>query len=99
ESFERIHRSNLVGMGVLPLQFHEGVTRKTLELTGEETFALLGLNGGITPRMNVELEITRADGKKEKIPVICRIDTLNEVEYFRAGGILTYVLRDMAKRA
>ncbi|HCM83834.1 MAG TPA: aconitate hydratase AcnA, partial [Rhodospirillaceae bacterium] len=97
ESFERIHRSNLVGMGLLPLQFHEGVTRKTLQLTGDETFALTGLNGGITPRMNIQLEITRKDGSKESVPLICRIDTLNEVEYFRAGGILTYVLQHMAK--
>ncbi len=99
ESFERIHRSNLVRMGVLPLQFHEGITRKTLALIGDETFALTGLNSGITPRMNVQLEITRKDGTKESVPLICRIDTLNEVEYFRSGGILTFVLRQMAKRA
>lgn len=99
ESFERIHRSNLVGMGVLPLQFQDGITRKTLQLTGDETFAITGLNGGITPRMTLQLEITGKDGKKENVPLICRIDTLNEVEYFRSGGILTYVLRHMAKRA
>jgi len=99
ESFERIHRSNLVGMGVLPLQFAEGITRKTLNLTGDETFALTGLAKGIKPQMKVNLEITRADGKKETAELICRIDTLNEVEYYLSGGILTYVLRHMAKRA
>jgi aconitate hydratase len=99
ESFERIHRSNLVGMGVLPLQFQDGITRKTLQLTGDETFAITGLVAGIKPRMTLNLEITRKDGGKDTVPLICRIDTLNEVEYFKAGGILTYVLRDMAKRA
>jgi len=69
ESFERIHRSNLVGMGVLPLQFHEGMSRKTLHLTGDETLALTGLSGGITPRMNVQLEVTRPDGTQRMLNV------------------------------
>ena len=97
ESFERIHRSNLVGMGVLPLQFPEGVTRKTLGLDGNELFGLTGL-GKISPGMKVTLEITHPDGKVASSPLICRIDTLNEVEYFLSGGILTYVLRQMTKQ-
>ncbi len=99
ESFERIHRSNLVGMGVLPLQFPDGVTRKTLELQGDETFALTGISAGIKPKMKVNLEIRRATGQTETVPLICRIDTLNEVGYYLSGGILTFVLRHMAKRA
>ncbi|MHC8305307.1 aconitate hydratase AcnA [Pseudomonas sp. PB3P13] len=96
ESFERIHRSNLVGMGVLPLQFKLDQNRKSLNLTGKETFDILGLTGvDLTPRMNLTLIITREDGRREKIEVLCRIDTLNEVEYFKAGGILHYVLRQL----
>ncbi len=98
ESFERIHRSNLVGMGVLPLLFKEGTDRKTLKLKGDETFDIIGLEK-ITPRMDVTLVITRADGTKEEVPVLCRIDTLDEVEYYRHGGILQYVLRGMLKAA
>ena len=75
ESFERIHRSNLVGMGVLPLQFKDGVTRKSLNLTGAETFDVSGVAGGITPRMDVELTIHRPDGSSETVPLLCRIDT------------------------
>jgi aconitate hydratase len=99
ESFERIHRSNLVGMGVLPLQFPEGVDRKTLKLDGSETFDLSGVAGGIKPRMTVTLTIHRADGKTETVPLLCRIDTLDEVEYFKHGGILPYVLRGLLKSA
>jgi aconitate hydratase len=99
ESFERIHRSNLVGMGVLPLQFTDGVTRKTLNLTGDETFAITGLGHGITPHMKLNLVIVPASGATQTVPVVCRIDTLNEVEYYLSGGILTYVLRHMAKHA
>jgi aconitate hydratase len=99
ESFERIHRSNLVGMGVVPLQFKEGVDRKTLKLDGSEIFDIIGLVGGIKPRMDVTVKITRADRKSEEIKVICRIDTLDEVEYFRHGGILPYVLRNLMKAA
>jgi len=96
ESFERIHRSNLVGMGVLPLQFKLDQNRKSLNLTGKETVDILGLTGvEVTPRMNLTLVITRENGSSEKIEVLCRIDTLNEVEYFKAGGILHYVLRQL----
>jgi aconitate hydratase len=96
ESFERIHRSNLVGMGVLPLQFKLDQNRKSLNLTGKETLDILGLTGvELTPRMNLTLVITREDGSREKVEVLCRIDTLNEVEYFKSGGILHYVLRQL----
>ncbi|RAI70795.1 aconitate hydratase AcnA [Pseudomonas fluorescens] len=96
ESFERIHRSNLVGMGVLPLQFKLDQNRKSLNLGGSETLDILGLTGvELTPRMNLNLVITREDGSREKIEVLCRIDTLNEVEYFKSGGILHYVLRQL----
>ncbi|KRP58415.1 aconitate hydratase AcnA [Pseudomonas trivialis] len=96
ESFERIHRSNLVGMGVLPLQFKLDQNRKSLKLTGKENIDILGLtNVEIVPRMNLTLVITREDGSSEKVEVLCRIDTLNEVEYFKAGGILHYVLRQL----
>jgi aconitate hydratase len=99
ESFERIHRSNLVGMGLLPLQFKDGVTRQTLKLDGTELFDITGVAQGIKPRMDVTVAITRADGKKEQITVTCRIDTLDEVEYYRHGGILQYVLRSMMQSA
>lgn len=96
ESFERIHRSNLVGMGVLPLQFTNGQDRKTLGLTGKETLSIGGLdNVELKPLMKLPLTLTREDGKQEQFEVLCRIDTLNEVEYFRAGGILHYVLRQL----
>ncbi|MNH13254.1 Aconitate hydratase 1 [compost metagenome] len=96
ESFERIHRSNLVGMGVLPLQFTAGQTRKSLGLDGSERIDILGLsNARIHPHMNLSLHITRQDGRQEQIEVLCRIDTLNEVEYFKSGGILHYVLRQL----
>ncbi|MEB0108554.1 aconitate hydratase AcnA [Pseudomonas sp. MH9.3] len=96
ESFERIHRSNLVGMGVLPLQFKLDQNRKSLKLTGKEKIDILGLTDvEIVPRMNLTLVITREDGSGEKVEVLCRIDTLNEVEYFKAGGILHYVLRQL----
>jgi aconitate hydratase len=96
ESFERIHRSNLVGMGVLPLQFKNGQSRKTLELTGKEVLNITGLTGAtLQPGMSLTLQITRENGKQENVDVLCRIDTLNEVEYFKAGGILHYVLRQL----
>jgi aconitate hydratase len=96
ESFERIHRSNLVGMGVLPLQFKLDQNRKSLNLTGRETLDILGLSDTeLTPRMNLPVVITREDGSQERIEVLCRIDTLNEVEYFKAGGILHFVLRQL----
>lgn len=92
ESFERIHRSNLVGMGILPLQFKEGDGAASLGLNGEETFAIAGLND-ITPGETVEVTATAADGSTKSFEVVSRIDTANEVEYFRHGGILSYVLR------
>ncbi|MEN4748330.1 aconitate hydratase AcnA [Pseudomonas sp. Ps21-P2] len=96
ESFERIHRSNLVGMGVLPLQFKAGESRKTLGLTGKEVLNITGLTGAtLQPGMSLAVQITREDGQQETINVLCRIDTLNEVEYFKAGGILHYVLRQL----
>ncbi|MEM8949159.1 MAG: aconitate hydratase AcnA, partial [Pseudomonadota bacterium] len=98
ESFERIHRSNLVGMGVLPLVFKDGVTRKSLKLDGSETFDIKGIKDGITPRMDLECTIKRADGSEETIELLCRIDTLDEVDYYRHGGILHYVLRQLASQ-
>ncbi len=95
ESFERIHRSNLVGMGVLPLQFKEGCSRKTLNLTGDETLSIEGLAQGLRPRIDVVCVITRADGTIERIPLLCRVDTLDEVEYYQHGGILPYVVRSL----
>ena len=98
ETFERIHRSNLVGMGVLPLLFQEGTTRETLGLRGDELIDIDGL-GSITPRMTLTMRLTRADGSTQLVPLVCRVDTLDEVEYYRHGGILQYVLRGMAKAA
>ncbi|KQN19332.1 aconitate hydratase [Sphingomonas sp. Leaf33] len=95
ESFERIHRSNLVGMGVLPLQFAEGVTRETLGLTGDETFTIDNV-AGLRPRQDVTVKLMRADGSSETFETRCRIDTVNELEYFLNGGILQYVLRNLA---
>ncbi|WP_404368499.1 aconitate hydratase AcnA [Sphingomonas sp. MMS24-J45] len=95
ESFERIHRSNLVGMGVLPLQFAEGVDRKTLKLDGSESFTIMKV-AEIRPRQDVEVVMTRADGTVETFLTRCRIDTVNELEYFLNGGILQYVLRKLA---
>ena len=99
ESFERIHRSNLVGMGVLPLQFKGDMTRKSLNLVGDEIVDIEGIAAGIKPRMDVNVKITRADGKSETIQVLCRIDTADEIEYYRHGGILQYVLRGLMKAA
>jgi len=95
ESFERIHRSNLVGMGVLPLQFKEGDTRETLGLTAEDTFSIKGL-ADLKPAQDVEIEVTRKDGSTFTFTALCRIDTANEMEYYRNGGILHYVLRKLA---
>ena len=95
ESFERIHRSNLVGMGVLPLQFEQGITRETLKLDGSEQFDLLGISSGIKPGMGVDLHIHRTDGTSDETTLICRIDTLDEVEYLKAGGILQFVLKNI----
>jgi aconitate hydratase len=95
ESFERIHRSNLVGMGVLPLTFKDGTDRRSLGLTGEEVLDILGLEN-LSPRMDLDLVIHRADGTTDTVKVLCRVDTLDEVQYYRHGGILHYVLRGMA---
>jgi aconitate hydratase len=95
QSFERIHRSNLVGMGVLPLQFKEGVSAQTLNLDGSETFDVTGLGGGIKPQQDVTLVIHRASGAKEEVPVKLRIDTAIEIDYYQHGGILPYVLRQL----
>jgi aconitate hydratase len=94
-SFERIHRSNLVGMGVLPLQFKEGTTAQTLRLDGTETYDVLGLDSEFRPQQDLTLRIVRRDGAVEEVPVKCRIDTPIEVEYFRHGGILPFVLRQI----
>ncbi|MEI6073754.1 MAG: aconitate hydratase AcnA [Verrucomicrobiae bacterium] len=95
QSFERIHRSNLVGMGVLPLQFPDGVSAQTLGLDGTETFDITGLEDNIQPRQDVTLTITRKDGKTESLSVRLRIDTPIEVDYYRHGGILPFVLRQL----
>ncbi len=94
EGIERIHRSNLIGMGVLPLQFPDGVTRNTLALDGSETFDLTGLEGGIEPGMEVSCRVNRRDGSSEAVALICRLDTKVEVSYYRHGGSLHYVLRE-----
>lgn len=95
QSFERIHRSNLVGMGVLPLQFKDGVTAQTLGLDGSETFDVVGLDGGVKPQQDVTLVIHRANGAKEEVAVKLRIDTAIEIDYYQHGGILPYVLRQL----
>jgi aconitate hydratase len=95
ESFERIHRSNLVGMGVLPLTFKDGMDRKTLKLIGDERIDIAGLEN-LSPRMDVTLVIHRADSSTDKVPLLCRVDTADEVNYYKHGGILQYVLRGMA---
>jgi aconitate hydratase len=95
QSFERIHRSNLVGMGVLPLQFKEGVNAQALKLDGSETFDVLGLAPGLKPQQDLTLQINRADGRSERIAVTCRIDTPIEIDYYQHGGILPYVLRQL----
>ncbi|MHA3104205.1 aconitate hydratase AcnA [Acinetobacter sp. ANC 3791] len=95
ESFERIHRSNLVGMGVLPLQFVDGQTRQSLNLTGREIISISGLSDHLQPHQSLQVHVKRVDGSRDQFEVLCRIDTLNEVEYFKAGGILHYVLRHL----
>ena len=96
ESFERIHRSNLVGMGVVPLVFEGDTSWQSLGLKGDETVTIRGLAADLKPRQKLVAEITSADGTVQKVPVVCRIDTLDELEYFRNGGILHYVLRQLA---
>ncbi len=96
ESFERIHRSNLIGMGVLPLQFKDGDTRETLNLKGEETYDITGLESGLKPGQDINMTIHYPDGSTKNVSLLCRLDTLDEVEYFMNGGILHYVLRSLA---
>ncbi len=99
QSFERIHRSNLVGMGVLPLQFKEGSTAQTLKLDGTETYDIVGLDASIKPQQDLTLRITRKDGTVENVAVRCRIDTPIEIDYYQHGGILPYVLRQLIAKA
>ena len=95
ESFERIHRSNLVGMGILPLQFKEGFDRKKLKFQGSELITIIDIEKGVKPGDQVDCEIKFADGSIRKIKLLARIDTANELEYYKNGGILQYVLRSM----
>jgi aconitate hydratase len=97
ESFERIHRSNLVGMGVLPLQFEPGQSAESLGLTGEEVFDIEGVAAGLTPRQRLKVTATAPDGSVKTFNVISRIDTPVEVDYYRNDGILPYVLRQLAR--
>jgi aconitate hydratase len=94
ESYERIHRSNLIGMGVLPLQFNDGESRESLALTGDEAISLTGLEN-IMPGMTVNARIKYSDGREHQTKLLCRIDTENEAEYYRNGGILQKVIRDL----
>jgi aconitate hydratase len=97
ESFERIHRSNLVGMGVMPLVFEQGTSWQSLGLKGDEIVTLRGIESGLVPRQKLAVEIREADGaSRVVVPLTCRIDTMDELEYFRNGGILQYVLRQLA---
>jgi aconitate hydratase len=96
QSFERIHRSNLVGMGILPLTFEEGTSWQSLGMKGDETVTIHGLGKDLKPRQKMEMDITFADGRTQKVPLLCRIATLDELEYFRHGGIMQYVLRQLA---
>ncbi len=96
ESFERIHRSNLIGMGVLPLIFKEGENRKTLNLTGDETIDILNIDSNIKPKQDIKCVITRKDGSKTELMLVCGIDTGNEIEYFKRGGILQYVISQIS---
>ena len=99
QSFERIHRSNLVGMGVLPLQFKEGTTAQTLKLDGTETYSILGLGSDLKPQQDLSLRITRSNGNVDDVPVRCRIDTPIEIDYYQHGGILPFVLRQLLANA
>jgi aconitate hydratase len=96
QSFERIHRSNLVGMGVLPLTFEDGASWQSIGLKGDEQVTIRGLQGDLKPRQKLSAEIVGSDGQLKRVPLLCRIDTLDELEYFRNGGILHYVLRQLA---
>jgi aconitate hydratase len=98
ESFERIHRSNLIGMGILPLQFADGASVESLGLTGEEVFDIAGISGELTPRQRFEVKATAPDGSVKTFGVISRIDTPIEVDYYKHDGILPYVLRQLAAK-
>ncbi|HBN23119.1 MAG TPA: aconitate hydratase, partial [Holosporales bacterium] len=98
ESFERIHRSNLIGMGVLPLEYTQGETRETLNITGAEVVSISGVSDGLEPGKKLTLSITYPDGTIRETSVTCRLDTVDEVDYFENDGILHYVLRDMLGR-
>jgi aconitate hydratase len=98
ESYERIHRSNLVGMGILPLEFLPGTTRETLGLTGEEIYAVAGVAGDLRARDRLGVTATATDGTTRRFEVLARIDTPVELEYYRHGGVLLYVLRQLARR-
>jgi aconitate hydratase len=97
ESYERIHRSNLIGMGVLPLQFQPGESRTTLSLTGDETYRIEGLSGGIIPRMTVHVTAARADGSEVRFDALVRIDSPLEAEQYRGGGILPLIMRKLLR--
>jgi aconitate hydratase len=99
QSFERIHRSNLVGMGVLPLQFKEGMNAQSLKLDGTEIYDIVGLGANLKPQQDLTLRITRKDGKTENVPVKCRIDTPIEIDYYQHGGILPFMLRQLVAKA
>jgi aconitate hydratase len=96
ESYERIHRSNLIGMGVLPMQYLPGQTRESLGLSGEETFAIEGIASGLAPRKPLKVTATAADGSVKRFEALARIDTLVELDYYKHGGILQYVLRQLS---
>jgi aconitate hydratase len=96
QSFERIHRSNLIGMGVIPLVFEEGASWQSVGLKGDEQVTIRGLAGDLKPHQRLIAEIVASDGGLKRVPLICRIDTLEELEYFKNGGILHYVLRQLA---
>ena len=99
ESFERIHRSNLVGMGVLPLEFANGETRQSLGLTGFESYDITGMTDALTPRETLTIVATAADGSTKPFSARCRIDTPEELQYYKHGGILPYVLRSLLSKS
>ena len=96
QSFERIHRSNLIGMGVLPLVFEEGTSWQSLGLKGDEQVTIRGLHGELKPRQRLVADIVSRNATLKRVPLICRIDTVDELDYFKNGGILQYVLRHLA---
>ncbi|MGZ8267580.1 MAG: hypothetical protein ACXWUU_08980, partial [Burkholderiales bacterium] len=99
ESFERIHRANLAGMGVMPLQFDAGTGRKSLGLDGTETYTVKGVDESLAPRARLTLEITRTDNTRLAVPVTCRLDTDEEIAYFRAGGLLPMICERLLQEA